>query len=689
MVEIHEHHTPRICCFLVLILPIMVVVPLLFAGIPNYQIAHTTADRDGDGMRSYTTVKAFETKSSTQSLLFHPTISHLFGNYSRDFCKNPYEWVCEHGIEDKPITEMIQDNDDRIIRKVIIEEMSQTNFVKSCKKFHQMEQRVRYSLLSNHPRLQFIWNVINKEEGDHSRNDFLDSLNKIKSSRSNTDVFNSVDLLNVVTLLHATGVREPFHLIRTTDESFALTQPSRLYNTGSESSLEFIQIYLERALKGFQLDERLVGDQTSDNSLIQATSKQIHRDYEEISSVIFYPSDLGRFMTIDSINKQIGVKINGFFSEQDFGNLDNTIIFTNIGLIQTFVRTIPLYSKQQWRNYLFFATIKSLLLQSRMLYHTNEEICNIQIAEYFPITMCRKFKKLSEYSEDVEILKKYMVDGFTERILTENIFGFPPNVQTELSNRLKSAKMFINACTTPGNNRTLTLMERRYLNNVNWTNLTRFSSGSSDYLDILFNMIGDPDFQQHRNKIYDSINGEIVQNYLMSWSAHYSDTLNAFIIGPGMLNFPAKHSKFGGCHYHALIDHRLFHEMMHFLIHHIRSIGPNAHTKQWNDFIEDVRRRYSTGSPSQISDDLWEENIADNGGKYISYNTWNSKFASTDDDRKCFIVSYLRSWCVGDVKNQGDPDPDHASNKRRAVYPLYMIRNTFTTLFNCTHSSLI
>jgi hypothetical protein len=175
-------------------------------------------------------------------------------------------------------------------------------------------------------------------------------------------------------------------------------------------------------------------------------------------------------------------------------------------------------------------------------------------------------------------------------------------------------------------------------------------------------------FQERRHKEFDIYSRELIYNYIQ-WNAWYFTPPKMLVIPPGFLDFPMKRLKLESCQYYAILGHPISHEFGHI----IDDIVKTFDSQKYQQFSNEIKQRYKF--PNQM---IHEENLADNIGLLLSYYSF-TKTPRTDDEKKCFFLSFIRLRCPSTLNKP--PDITHASNFERVIFPLQIWADEFKRLF--------
>ncbi len=671
------HHCCCLCPWIVI--PILVIfTAILAAGPGGYVTRSGVFDLVSKSINIMHTPATIE-RTIQNSMLFHPTLSHRMLNGDYDMCYDPYNCVCNYPAE-QSISSLVLQNDIEIINDITQNRMTNTSFMRECKRFHSMPVPAKYEILSTRRDVMRILSEIYR--GDSVMHcDKLQLLRGIRFSHMQKRTYN--DWYDLMSNLHSYGIREPFHIIRLRTEDIQVAQPARFYRQLNEETSQYVRYHIKTSVgsEGCKQTSKIPTMEEA-NYLTQ----RIRTNYEIISDSIYSKviESKIKFLKVKDIESRLQFQLGAFMRKRNSvlpswihpsnEEVMETSVFVDPDALARFHRALDVFSEEQWNDYLWFASCKSILHQHRMLVNANERICDLQVVEYFPVSVCRKFKASMNIRGDLDILRAYVLTSFKSIVIDENLFEFPPQIHKHVLERFETLELLINRCTTNKNNETVTELERRYLNNPS---LSKFN-----YMDYIFSMIRESDFQERRNLVYDDIYTNIYKKILV-WNARYDDSTNAMVIGPGLLNFPHKFAKIGGCQYHSTTDPGIFHEFGHFLFPSTKHFQGSIPNIEWERFVHSIARRYQSGF-FPVSDFVNEENVADNVGLIVALTAYIRKARRSDDEIRCFIVSYIRQWCPYQWDNAPDNDKYHAKNRARAVIPLVMIRNEFNRVYNCT-----
>ncbi len=152
-------------------------------------------------------------------------------------------------------------------------------------------------------------------------------------------------------------------------------------------------LHLNKLFNGkYQLDQPRVFsvDQTQIQALLRKMSRttDVEQDYLELHRATFYAEPSMRKWKIADIRGHLQFQIQYYVEHLDH----LTEIQVDDHMLLDLATSVHTQSIQKWKNYLISAVIRSVLHHLRMLVPTNSEICISQLAEYFPLHICRRFK---------------------------------------------------------------------------------------------------------------------------------------------------------------------------------------------------------------------------------------------------------------------------------------------------------
>lgn len=624
-------------------------IPILANGVtPENQLGKhriTLSDKSHDEIVEH------EAKTS---LLFHPTVSHLVGNHSRNMCSEPFEWVCEHG--EKSMKTIIEENNVLILNKILYQsDLTVAPFVKTCRAFHSKTMAAKYDeIISNLPLISHYWSLL-----------------------ENLNVENVTSVYDIYSSLHKSGVREPYRLIKMASEELRFSQSERLAQIPVHYINEFLYAFTLKYASFFssELTPREIASQMARNYELISRTITIAQTDETRAREVYLKAHKITAKTHFQLHHFIEKRVHIVGETQNTHHISDPSIQVDLYLLGKFHSAISQFSSDQWRDYFWVASMKSLLYQTRALSKMDWRICFSQLKQYFPLTVCRKFKTMVQEPPDLPYLKKYYVEGFTRIILTENYFKFPPKTIDFLRKKLNEMEIQMNHCAVLHTNETMTTLEDKYL----WMKDT-------SYVDTIWKLMSESDFRERRNIEYKILSSELIDDYL-HWNAFYIFSRNTMIFGPGILSFPLKFTKPAGPIYHALIDHPAMHEFTHFLHFQLYLVDKSEISIEWQRFSDDIRMKYRT-----LEEVKHRENLADGEGLRLAYNTWVNKRHRSLEEKRTFILSYIRTFCDAPTHEEdetGRPKDVHASGKQRALIPLQTIRSEFEMVFNCTSPAVL
>jgi hypothetical protein len=585
------------CCFVSWIIPVAFLLIIFFGTIPSYNSAQPFVTNQ------YLHLQLGKIGSRIkQSMQLNPLFSLSVVDYEQDVCKNPYKYVCNHN-EMNIQTMMLESNKE--VLNTAIAKLSNT-FVGNCRDFHKQDLFTQREAIKVNPKMKIMYELI------HSNN----------------------DIEYIAASLFKLGIREPFH--------GGINLNNDLFFTQSERIIKNNQYVVEYILQ-------------HKTPLNTQHHPKLYEFYKKIHDDIYFTFDINsyEYYTPKLIEQKTGFKLSYFIDD-----LDKQIV-VNQHMLYHFHSLLNKYTLEEWRYYFTFAVYKSILHQTRTLIPNIDKVCIKQVEQYFPLTVCRAFKR--EYTiNHINIIQftKNLFDKFSHIILNDNIFELPQDKIKKINESMKGIYINANKCALPSNNISLSTFENKYIN------------AQTSYIDTIFNIITDTTFQYKRFFMYDPFESGLIDNFI-SWGSSYNYQPSILTIPPTLLHFLTKYVSYNSPQWHSMVDQVIFHELGHFLDH---ELGEHE-TKAYTNFRKLIRDVYKIGSEDRVRDG---ENFADVIGVYVAYKAWNNKNRS-DIEKKSFFTSYIRQWCGLDYI-----DYDHGSNRERAVLPLFILRGEFDSIFNCT-----
>jgi hypothetical protein len=350
-------------------------------------------------------------------------------------------------------------------------------------------------------------------------------------------------------------------------------------------------------------------------------------------------------------------------------------IYTDLRELAHFNEQIPRWKPEQWRDYLWISALKSILHHLRMVTFEDERVCYTQTEQYFPTKLCRRFKELTEIVHVPDDIERVYKAGFKDIVIRDNIYGFHPEVLAYIEHQLENLEFIVDKCVIPDENSTVTDIENKYWNSDEW----------GSYIGIISKLMQEPDFEQRRGWRLSGLTTGFVSN-MLGWNAMYTTIGNKRIIfvPPGLLTWIHRYLKRDSCHYHALFDTTVFHEMGHWLVSIIDNIpdhlkGHESDNTGWNLLRSRVWRLYNTEYDSVT---VYKEGLGDHIGFKVAINNWKKRHYRTDENIQCFILSYLRFACPGETATLMH-DENHAPVTKRAILPVCEAKEDLHSIWKC------
>lgn len=585
------------CCFVSWFIPIIFILIILFGSIPHYNSTQTAITNQ------YFHLQLGNIRSKIkQSMQLNPLFSLSVVDYEQDVCKNPYKYVCNHN--EMNIQTMLLENNKEVL-KTAISKLS-NNFIINCIKFHKQDIFIQREMVRTNPKMKTIYDFI----------------------------YNNTNIEYIAAFLFKSGIREPFHMGINLNNDLFFTQSERIIKNNN-----FVVEYLTH---------HNTPKNTPHHSKLYENYKKIHDDVHFTFDITTYDYGIPRV-----IQQKTGFQLSYFLND-----LDKTIV-VNQDLLYHFHSLLNKYTLAEWRDYFVFAVYKSVLHQTRTLIPNDYRVCTKQMEQYFPLTVCRAFKR--EYNIKHINVKKFideLFDKFKQIVLVDNMFDLIPDRINKINESMQNIYINANKCALPSNNISLTNFETHYIN------------APMPYVNTIFDIIANNDFQYRRFFIYDTFSRKLVENFI-NWGSSYNHKPSILTIPPTLLHFLTKYIVYDSTQWHSMVDQVVYHELGHFIDH---ELDENESVAYMN-FRRLIRTVYKINTDDRVRDG---ENFADVIGFYVAYKSWNMK-PRTNTEMKMFFTTYIRQWCGVDYL-----DYEHGSNMERAVLPLFTLKKEFNTIFNCT-----
>ncbi len=392
------------------------------------------------------------------------------------------------------------------------------------------------------------------------------------------------------------------------------------------------------------------------NTLKYSYSEEVEQDYLELHRNTFFSEPNMITWSIQDIESKLHFPIRYYISHLQ----GLTTIQIDDHMIQDLVSGIHTYSLRKWKNYLMSSVVRSVLHHMRMLIPVDSKICISQVAEYFPLHICRRFKEHVVHPEIIDHTLELIQHEAREFVLRDNLFEFDNDTLKILKIESKKLTTIANHCALKQNNESMTHVESLFLNQKH-----------TSYDDLIFELMANQQFQEKRFAAEEVYNRHLVSEYI-EWNAWFEPDQNFIIIPPGILMAPSKLMIHGSYQSDLALRDIYLHEYSHTFskLLKIPGIRISSTYEKWSRRIWD---RY--GQPSM---NVHEENLADNYALYVGFNTW--KHFKSEDDQRGYILTYVRMFCT----QKKDVVTDHGSSHQRGTLPLEMLKNVIPRLFNCT-----
>lgn len=607
----HAHQT-KVCCLL-LSVPILFVIAMVFMFnyIPPY-LNHT-----GEEFVPFLSASIYQTPRL--ALQLNANVAHYLGNHSRDVCTHPYHFACE--IDEPHYPELFYQHNTNLLNGIMTSPKYSDNlFLRLCRSFHSESNHTKLSRIVTHPVYQTLSNAIHG----------------IKLPQQIVAVISRV--------LHPHGIRDPFHLNILPEGGFQLGR-SRLVDAPSDAT---IRMFLKEHLH--------YSPQKVDEVVLAA--RQVHER-------IFFENPQYEWVDLIEFEKYLHFSIASWFP--DSVSVPSHMFISKKTMFH-FQQALYEVEVNKWIHFLEYYTIKSLLHQSRSLLNTDVRICQQQFMEYFPLEVCRALRSKVSNHDAIEELQHDMQQVFRKIILEDNLFEFGPIILDGMKADFNRLKIYVNKCSLTSFNETITKIETKYLNA---TGEVSFES----YLDLVFTMIQEPDFQERRSSVYDVYYRNLLW-YYSHWNAWFEGSLHLITVPPGILIFPSRKMKHGTYLYYLSMKTVVFHELFHFIYYNVEKYDRIQWSYKYQRFYAEIKMRYHN-PPERVH----EENMADNFGIWMAYHTWTTNVTRSIQEKKGFLLSYTRIHC----RKQADQiQTDHGNPLHRGTLPLLMVHRVFDEVFNCS-----
>lgn len=443
-------------------------------------------------------------------------------------------------------------------------------------------------------------------------------------------------------VLHRHGVRYPFHLNEMVKGSYRLK--SKYYGSYNDQS-DTLRTTLEYIFASPSEYQRIV----ESNRLI--------------ANFMSFSNEEWKAIKLDTNPLSLGLHFN---VKEWVGDLKISEIEIDLKTLLRFQTALTTFNIDIWKDYLKFVTVYSLLHQTRSLVPFTEDVCNYQFKSYFPLEICRLFRSRLKHTEEFDHFFTNALHYATGQVVNANIFSLPSNVLQKLKTDLDNLKLFVNTCSLSTFNVSITTLEKDIL----------YVHDYASYVDLIFHIISTPEFQMKRNENFDTYYRNATV-YLVDWSPWFDPDVNSIFIPAGTLNVPSDMLRFNSIQYHMALTPVIFHEIFHRIDATVS--GFPVRGNKWDYFKDWVENTYPRNSGTL------GENAADVYGVRTSFESWDHP-GRTDDERRMFIMSYLRLWCVATQLQKDDP---HGFPYYRATVPLEAMWPIYSRLFNCTEKKVI
>ena len=575
-------------------------------------------------------------------LSLHPHVGVHFVNVDQTMCLEPYNYVCKH---DEPgYMEIVDYYNRKILNKMLdSEEVVSYEFMKACFQFHSQDFEGKQQMLYENPRFRHIVEEISKIQGV-------------------SDVYN-VSLRT----LHANGVREPFHLSILPDQTFQLDIGAPFFERDDKNEVNDyddetrIVFSLRTILKNtFKFDQR------ESNEIVETylnVRKRIASDFQQFNYVRV-KDDLER--------EKHQLDISKWLTEQGVKS-----VYINLATLNILQHQSSIISIIQWKQYLLVCAIRSIFHQMRLLVPSHHGICKLQFLKYFPLRSCRIFRSNIKFPDDIAEFQKTVVTTLQKTMIEDNYFKFDMNTARLIKNELDKSEFEIDRCSMDPDNATITVFEDVFLN---WK--LQNGNKTTDYIDLIFEMISTPTFQERRNEDYSSYYGSLMEE-AVTWSAFYDPNLDMIVAHPGALSYISRMFEKSSIQYYIELSDLFFHEVSHSF--HKKSIKYATSSVKYMQYLsqvdEEINKYYGV-STGRLRDSLFKETVGDQLGNLMAYANWNAT-KRTDDERRAFFVARVRIGCLKD-ESGSNVMTDHGTRKIRSKLMFRLVQNEINRLWNCT-----
>lgn len=608
----------------IIIIPQIIILIVRLQPLPHHVLSTEYSASVSES--SFSNVENPSSLKSTQYIQLHPHLSHKLVNRAHDPCVNPLGYVCTG--KEPALRTIFMENTMEVFKSIIkTDNFGQYPFVRKCVDFHISEIHSKISQIVNSPTTRFL----------------LKSINDIDSVHSVATTIGQV--------LHTNGIREPFHLNMMQDGSLFLGQPIHLHETSNEN--------IEIAL----------GMLTRETPTREEFTRKI-KIYHVVHRSVWSPTPMVRKMNRIEWTQfryiphlWLDEKSNGDTSIEKMW-IDSTTAFR-------FEHALEQYSIDEWKIYLEIATLKSILHQTRTLLANTKEICVHHILELFPLEFCRKLRNEVKNVDEITRIIHHSISTLNELVTIQNYWELPPAFLPHLRRTFDELKVYINRCAIDSTDIPLTKIETLYLK----------TSSDRSYIETLFDLMKNPDWQRRRNVYFDDFYRHLFGS-ITNWNAQYQYQIKAVLFHPGILLFPSHKLKINSHQYHLLLRYITSHETTHFLWDILSSQLPRS---QWTAKLDMFEKKISNLYDDGVRNLEHLENVADSFGLYATFHGWKTETNPSPKEIEQFFVTMMQLQCGVDQLVV----TDHASATRRATYPiLWGLSNEYSKSFNCTLSTL-
>ena len=632
-------------------------------------------------------------------------------NDTHDVCENPFENMCHVGKKVESLQESTEKYNEELIEEVERKELLQTDFVKTCIKFHsEKNQRgtIESVLKSRLVRSQF--EIVDALKDHIQLENTLGQLFRFGTRLLISITYQSLDEESP---LHANRIATPVSFKRAP----RILSGYHCRNSGFVSEcIQREKKILEMILK-FVYSERL----SIDNAMeIEAQFPSYSDDWNGLE--VYSKEELEKLNVEKFRFKEYLQRLEESPFEWDNFLVDSEFVmeFQDIAKRNTIA---------QWKNYLKIGILYQVMLHLRiggsgapaeLIFRddakqtsnqmlTPQIVCIKQYEQLFPYHVCHAIKKTMA-------LDTFPIKQIFRRIRTTYMQWIDKEAERTLGIRnkalvsiiketLKDLQLVVDHCWLFRDESKKKFFDDFESEILEWMNHQVFKEG--DYIDIIHHILrqkiptdkegdkGGNQIMMFRNYWLDRQLRDLVSTF-MSWGGWYSPRANALVVPSGLVHFILKKLEKDHCISESFGSYFLSHETSHLVQNIIESqwkfeleskdyvISENDSLRLWNGKMSNLSQESHLHRDSLH----FSEFVADWLGIPVSYETlflasgMDTKIPKRHEKR-CFYATIFRLWCRDKCMN------NHPCDRIRALMTIkssMSMKSYFEDIYKCRSS---